>query len=78
MSMHLKETPKNLNSSVWNYDTKLVFGQSVEDQKIRDSLITRKIISPYQTFKMSSECFDECVDNDELFVLIAKEYIKAD
>jgi len=24
------------------------------------------------------ECFDECVDNDELFVLIAKEYIKAD
>jgi ferritin-like metal-binding protein YciE len=24
------------------------------------------------------ECFDECVDNDELFILIAKEYIKAD
>jgi ferritin-like metal-binding protein YciE len=24
------------------------------------------------------ECFDECVDNDELFVLITKEYIKAD
>jgi ferritin-like metal-binding protein YciE len=24
------------------------------------------------------ECFDECVDNDQLFILIAKEYIKAD
>jgi ferritin-like metal-binding protein YciE len=23
------------------------------------------------------ECFDECIDNDELFVLIAREYIKA-
>jgi ferritin-like metal-binding protein YciE len=24
------------------------------------------------------ECFDECVDNDQLFVLIAREYVKAD
>jgi len=28
--------------------------------------------------QLLKECFDECVDNDELFVLIAKEYIKAD
>lgn len=25
--------------------------------------------------QLLTECFDECVDNDELFVLIAKEYI---
>jgi ferritin-like metal-binding protein YciE len=26
--------------------------------------------------QLLTECFDECVDNDELFVLIAKEYIQ--
>ncbi len=25
--------------------------------------------------QLLTECFDECVDNDELFILIAKEYI---
>lgn len=26
--------------------------------------------------QLLKECFDECVDNDELFVLIAKEYVQ--
>ncbi|NNU34857.1 DUF892 family protein [Mucilaginibacter sp. S1162] len=26
--------------------------------------------------QLLKECFDECVDNDELFVLIAKEYVE--